>query len=91
MTIDTNYLNKLTSYFVEVHDREPSSFVPVSIIIKTLFEGSSNKEKFIEHVKYYIDTRTYDLPDVHFKSDYSSVYIGHTQESIERLFNKKKK
>ncbi len=69
MELDSPYLNKLIAYFIEVHKRSPHSWIPLIKITKT-------PEKFIAHVKHYIDIRTKEFPDVHFSDDYTQIYIG---------------
>ena len=66
---DTEYLDKLINYFIDVHKRNPYSWVPLRKITKT-------PERFIAHVKYYIDIRTKEYPDVHFSDNYTQLYIG---------------
>ncbi len=71
MGIDTEYLNKIIQHFILIHNEEPYQFVPVSKLAKL-----ATRDKFIFHVKYYIDTRIKEFPDVHFSDDYQRLYIG---------------
>jgi hypothetical protein len=59
------YLNSLIAYFQKNKNKKKY----VSDITKT-------PVKFIEHVKYYIDIRTREFPDVHFSDDFSILYIN---------------
>jgi len=63
--IDTNYLNSIISYFEKNRNKKKY----VSDLTKT-------PVKFIEHVKYYIDIRTREFPDVHFSDDFTILYIN---------------
>lgn len=68
--VDHEYLNSLIAYFQQVHDSEPYQFIPLKKLTKT-------PDRFIMHIKYYIDfVRTKELPDVHFSDDYFKLYIG---------------
>lgn len=79
--IDSNYLNKIIAYFIEVHDREPCSFIPLRLIV-----NNNNYAKYITHVKYYIETRSNEFPEVYFTDNYLNIYIGYTKKDFENMF-----
>jgi len=70
MQIDHNYLNDVILYLKIVHDKEPYQFIPLRKLTK-------DPEKFIMHIKYYIDfVRNRELPDVHFSDCFTKLYVG---------------
>lgn len=69
LPIDAEYLNRIIAYFILVAEKNPHCFIPLTKLTK-------DNEKYIRHVKYYIDIRTREFPDVHFTDDYSQIYIS---------------
>lgn len=82
MEIDPDYLFSLIKYFKEYQEKK-------SFLIFDGIETKLEKEKpviyissitktpnkFITHVKYYIDCRPNDYPDVHFSQDFTVLTI----------------
>ena len=65
MNIDSKYLNSIISYFQQNRDKKVY-----------LYELTTTPEKFKLHVKYYIDIRTSEYPDVHFSDDFTVLFIN---------------
>lgn len=65
MQIDPKFLNQLIASFERNRNKK-----------KYLYEITKNPKRFIEHVKYYIEIRTQEYPDVYFSDDYSILYIN---------------
>ncbi len=72
MEIDIEYLDDIIIYLQELQSHGRYRFVPLNKIAK-----AKTTDKYIAHVKYYIDYyRNRNYPDVHFSDDYKQLYIG---------------
>lgn len=66
MTNDINqkYLSEIILYFKNNIDK----VVPLSVVTKT-------PKQYIHHVKYYIDHRPLDYPEVYFNDNFTKIFI----------------
>ncbi len=74
--INLEYLSGIINRFKkEIVSLETSygEFIPYKEIL--LSELTKTPSKFIEHIKYYIDHRTQDLPDVNFNDTFTKITI----------------
>lgn len=64
ISFDTEYFNKLSKWLNSKDN-----------IIYDINEMSADPEKFIFHVKYYIDNRTGDMVHVEFNDEFTKIHV----------------
>jgi len=78
--IDSTYLTKITNYIINLPDKKylyeskPSKTKDAKLYVHEL---TTTPQRFIEHVKFYIDNRTNRvvMPDVYFNDDFTVLYV----------------